>query len=172
MGNGVTFTTPQNRPILCPAGWTGNKNAYCATDTGGPLGHAIVVIIGAIAELERNLIIERVRVGIRRARLEGQHIGRNPLVLDPCRDRTRPPAWPKPSPDRQRPQYLDSHRPACTQRAPASTSRENRLIGPLFAMCEKGLLSPPRKSNQWPYWSIQMCEKVWILAHTFSNTQT
>jgi len=51
-------------------------------DTGGPLGRAIVVIIGAIAELERNLIIERVRAGMRRARLEGRHIGRNPLVLD------------------------------------------------------------------------------------------
>ena len=44
-------------------------------DTGGPLGRAIVVIIGAIAELERNLIIERVRAGMRRARLEGRHIG-------------------------------------------------------------------------------------------------
>jgi DNA invertase Pin-like site-specific DNA recombinase len=51
-------------------------------DTGGPLGRAIVVIIGAIAELERNLIIERVRAGMRRARLEGQHIGRPSLVLD------------------------------------------------------------------------------------------
>jgi len=51
-------------------------------DTGGPLGRAIVVIISAIAELERNLIIERVRAGMRRARLEGQHIGRNPLELD------------------------------------------------------------------------------------------
>jgi DNA invertase Pin-like site-specific DNA recombinase len=51
-------------------------------DTGGPLGRTIVVIIGAVAELERNLIIERVRAGMRRARLEGQHIGRNPLVLD------------------------------------------------------------------------------------------
>ncbi len=30
-------------------------------DTGGPLGRAVIVIIGAIAELERNLIIERVR---------------------------------------------------------------------------------------------------------------
>jgi hypothetical protein len=30
-------------------------------DTSGPLGRAIVVIIGAIAELERNLIVERVR---------------------------------------------------------------------------------------------------------------
>jgi DNA invertase Pin-like site-specific DNA recombinase len=51
-------------------------------DTGGPLGRAIVVIIGAVAELERNLIIERVRAGMRRARLEGRHIGRNPLELD------------------------------------------------------------------------------------------
>jgi DNA invertase Pin-like site-specific DNA recombinase len=51
-------------------------------DTAGPLGRAIVVIIGAIAELERSLIVERVRAGMRRARLEGQHIGRNPLVLD------------------------------------------------------------------------------------------
>jgi len=39
-------------------------------DTGGPLGRAMVVIIGAIAELERNLIVERVRAGMRRARLE------------------------------------------------------------------------------------------------------
>lgn len=51
-------------------------------DTGGPLGRAMVVIIGAVAELERNLIIERVRAGMRRARLEGRHIGRNPLELD------------------------------------------------------------------------------------------
>jgi DNA invertase Pin-like site-specific DNA recombinase len=61
-------------------------------DTGGPLGRAVVVIIGAIAELERNLIIERVRAGMRRAKLEGRHIGRKPLVLDRSailRDRQR-----------------------------------------------------------------------------------
>jgi len=51
-------------------------------DTGGPLGRAVVIIIGAIAELERNLIIERVRAGMRRARLEGRHIGRKPLEID------------------------------------------------------------------------------------------
>ena len=51
-------------------------------DTGGPLGRAIMVIVGAVAELERNLIIERVRAGMRRARLEGRHIGRRPLDLD------------------------------------------------------------------------------------------
>ena len=51
-------------------------------DTAGPLGWAIVVIIAAIAELERSLIVERVRAGMRRARLEGTHIGRQPLTLD------------------------------------------------------------------------------------------
>ena len=61
-------------------------------DTGGPLGRAVVVIIGAIAELERSLIVERVRAGMRRAKLEGRHIGRKPLELDrPAifRDRAR-----------------------------------------------------------------------------------
>lgn len=51
-------------------------------DTGGALGRALVVIISAIAELERNLIVERVRAGMRRAKLEGRRIGRRPLELD------------------------------------------------------------------------------------------
>jgi len=61
-------------------------------DTGGPLGRAVVIIIGAIAELERNLIVERVRAGMRRAKLEGRQIGRRPLDLDRdaiLRDRQR-----------------------------------------------------------------------------------
>jgi hypothetical protein len=37
---------------------------------------------GAIAKLERSLIIERVRAGMRRARLEGRPIRRKALVLD------------------------------------------------------------------------------------------
>ena len=51
-------------------------------DTGGPLGRAMVVIVGAIAELERSLIVERVRAGMRRAKLEGRRIGRQPLNID------------------------------------------------------------------------------------------
>src|SRR5271157_2000405 len=50
-------------------------------DTGGPLGRAMVVIVGAIAELERSLIVERVKAGMRRARLEGRRIGRAPLCV-------------------------------------------------------------------------------------------
>jgi DNA invertase Pin-like site-specific DNA recombinase len=51
-------------------------------DTGGPLGRAIIIIVGAVAELERSLIVERVRAGMRRARLEGRSIGRPSLDLD------------------------------------------------------------------------------------------
>jgi DNA invertase Pin-like site-specific DNA recombinase len=61
-------------------------------DTGGPLGRAIMVIVGAIAELERSLIVERVRAGMRRAKLEGRHVGRRRLNVDRLaivRDRQR-----------------------------------------------------------------------------------
>ena len=51
-------------------------------DTGGALGRAMIVIVGAFAELERNLIIERVKAGMRRARLEGTVLGRKPLDVD------------------------------------------------------------------------------------------
>jgi len=51
-------------------------------DTGGPLGRAVVVIISVVAELERSLIIERVKAGLRRAKSEGRRLGRPPLELD------------------------------------------------------------------------------------------
>jgi DNA invertase Pin-like site-specific DNA recombinase len=41
-------------------------------DTSGPLGRAMIIIVSAVAELERNLIIERVKAGMRRAKLEGR----------------------------------------------------------------------------------------------------
>jgi DNA invertase Pin-like site-specific DNA recombinase len=49
-------------------------------DTSGPLGRAMLTIVGAISELERSLIVERVRAGMRRAKLEGRRIGRTPLA--------------------------------------------------------------------------------------------
>ena len=51
-------------------------------DTTGPQGIALVQLTGALADLERSLTSERVRAGMRRARLDGQHIGRQPLQLD------------------------------------------------------------------------------------------
>ena len=51
-----------------------------------------MVIVSAVAELERNLIIERVRAGLRRAKLEGRQLGRRPIEIDRAallRDRAR-----------------------------------------------------------------------------------
>jgi DNA invertase Pin-like site-specific DNA recombinase len=53
-----------------------------AIDTDGPLGRAIVATVSAVAELERSLIVERVRAGMRRAKLDGRRIGRTPLDVD------------------------------------------------------------------------------------------
>jgi len=50
-------------------------------DTCGLLGRAVIVIVSAVAQLERNLIIERVRAGLRRARLEGRVWARKRLRL-------------------------------------------------------------------------------------------
>ena len=58
-------------------------------DSGGALGKAMLTIIGAISELERSLIVERVKAGMRRAKLEGRRLGRAPLDIDHealCRD--------------------------------------------------------------------------------------
>jgi DNA invertase Pin-like site-specific DNA recombinase len=63
-----------------------------AIDTDGALGRAIIVIVSAIAELERSLIVERVKAGMRRAKLEGRRIGRAPLLVNRAlllRDRER-----------------------------------------------------------------------------------
>jgi len=51
-------------------------------DTSGPLGRAMIVIVAAISELERSLIVERVRAGMRRAKLEGRQIGRARLDIN------------------------------------------------------------------------------------------
>ncbi len=45
-------------------------------DTSSPLGHAIFTIISAIGELERDIIAERVKAGLRRAKKNGKRLGR------------------------------------------------------------------------------------------------
>jgi DNA invertase Pin-like site-specific DNA recombinase len=53
-----------------------------AIDTSGPMGRMFVTLIGSIAELERSLIVERIRAGMRRAKLEGRRLGRVPLDVN------------------------------------------------------------------------------------------
>jgi DNA invertase Pin-like site-specific DNA recombinase len=53
-----------------------------AIDTSGPMGRMFVTLIGSIAELEKSILVERIRAGMRRARMEGQRLGRAPLNVD------------------------------------------------------------------------------------------
>ena len=53
-----------------------------AIDTSGPMGRMFITLVGSIAELERSLITERIRAGMRRVRLEGGRLGRAPLNID------------------------------------------------------------------------------------------
>ncbi len=49
-------------------------------DTSSPLGKAMFTIVSAIAELERNIIIERIKGGMATAKARGVRIGRRPTI--------------------------------------------------------------------------------------------
>ena len=49
-------------------------------DTSTPTGKMVFTVLGAVAELERSLIAERVKAGMRNARAKGKSIGRPPLT--------------------------------------------------------------------------------------------
>jgi len=51
-------------------------------DTSSPLGSAIFTIISAVAQLERDIIAERVKAGLRRARENGKKLGRPRVKVD------------------------------------------------------------------------------------------
>jgi DNA invertase Pin-like site-specific DNA recombinase len=54
-------------------------------DTSTPTGKLVFTVLGAVAELERSLIAERVRAGIRNAKAKGKRIGRPRVVVDGAR---------------------------------------------------------------------------------------
>lgn len=56
-------------------------------DTSTPTGKMVFTVLGAVAELERSLIAERVRAGLRNARAKGKRIGRPPLTYLSPEDR-------------------------------------------------------------------------------------
>lgn len=51
-----------------------------AIDTRGPMGKAMVHIMAVVAELERDLIVERTRAGMKRAKERGSKAGRPPTM--------------------------------------------------------------------------------------------
>jgi len=55
-------------------------------DTLTPMGKMVFTVLAAVAELERSIIVERVRAGLRNARAKGTRLGR-PRVSSPAKIR-------------------------------------------------------------------------------------
>lgn len=51
-------------------------------DTSTPMGKMVFTILGSVAEMERSMIVERVRAGMRNARAKGKRIGRPRVIVD------------------------------------------------------------------------------------------
>jgi len=54
-------------------------------DTSTPTGKMVFTVLGAVAELERSLIAERVRAGLRNAKAKGTRLGRPRISVDASR---------------------------------------------------------------------------------------
>jgi DNA invertase Pin-like site-specific DNA recombinase len=54
-------------------------------DTSSPVGKMIFTVLGSVAELERSLIVERVKAGLRNARAKGRKLGRPRVAVDAAR---------------------------------------------------------------------------------------
>src|SRR5690242_11506370 len=67
-------------------------------DTSTPAGKMVFTVLAAVAELERSLIVERVRAGLRNARAKGKRLGRPRVTVDAARIaslRASGLSWPK-----------------------------------------------------------------------------
>jgi DNA invertase Pin-like site-specific DNA recombinase len=53
-----------------------------AIDTSTPMGRMVFTVLGAVAELERSLIVERVNAGLARAKRQGKTLGRPQVIVD------------------------------------------------------------------------------------------
>jgi DNA invertase Pin-like site-specific DNA recombinase len=51
-------------------------------DTSTAMGKMVFTVLGAVAELERNIIRERVTAGLQRAKKEGKTLGRPKVIVD------------------------------------------------------------------------------------------
>jgi DNA invertase Pin-like site-specific DNA recombinase len=56
-----------------------------SVDTGTPMGKFVFTVLGAVGELERSILIERVKAGMRNAKARGSQIGQKPADIDRTR---------------------------------------------------------------------------------------
>ncbi|MFZ0995268.1 MAG: recombinase family protein [Candidatus Dormiibacterota bacterium] len=72
------------------AAGTGLKIVTQDIDTTSPAGRLVFTILAAVAEMERELIRDRVRAGMKRARARGRRLGRPPRTVA----LSEHPSWP------------------------------------------------------------------------------
>ena len=68
-----------------------------AIDTSTPVGKMTFTVLGAVAELERSLIVERVHAGLRNAKAKGKRLGRPRVTVDASKiaaRRSQGASWP------------------------------------------------------------------------------
>jgi DNA invertase Pin-like site-specific DNA recombinase len=53
-----------------------------AVETGSPMGRMVITVCALLGECEKAWLVERIKAGMRRARMEGQRLGRAPLNVD------------------------------------------------------------------------------------------
>jgi len=51
-------------------------------ETGSPMGRMVITVCGLLGECEKAWLVERIKAGMRRARMEGVRLGRTPLNID------------------------------------------------------------------------------------------
>jgi DNA invertase Pin-like site-specific DNA recombinase len=70
-------------PSAC---WASNSSrCRSRLDTATPAGRMVFTVLGAVGELERSLIVERVRAGLQNTRAKKIRLGRPRVVLDAAR---------------------------------------------------------------------------------------
>jgi DNA invertase Pin-like site-specific DNA recombinase len=57
-------------------------------DSSTPTGYALLSLCSVLSQLERALLVERVRAGLNRARAEGKRLGR-PMIVGDVAERVR-----------------------------------------------------------------------------------
>jgi DNA invertase Pin-like site-specific DNA recombinase len=53
-----------------------------AIDTSSAMGKMVFTVLGAVAELERNIIVERINAGLAKAKRHGVQLGRRQTIVD------------------------------------------------------------------------------------------
>jgi len=72
----------QTVEVLSATGVRVHCLALGGVDLTSPAGKMTMQVIAAVAEFERDLLIERTQTGIARARAQGKHLGRAPTLND------------------------------------------------------------------------------------------